>query len=197
MILRVVRLGLILGLLGIMSACASGPTVYSDFDAKADFANYRTFGFFEPLGTDTAGYSTLVTERLKSATQLQMEQKGYVYDAKSPDLLVNFQLQVQTRTAYVPPPPMPWGPNYYGYRMGWYGPWPGYDFEPQMVQYAEGAVNIDLIDARKKQMVWEGVATQVLDNETQARTAAYIDPLVADIFSKYPFLAGSDLMRQK
>ena len=176
-----------------VTACVSGPTVYSDYDAQADFASYRTFGYMSPLGTDRAGYETLVTERLRTATMLQMEQKGYTYTTDEPDLLVNFQLQVQHREDWVPPPPMPWGPDYYGYRMGWYGPWAGYGFGPQMIRYSEGVINVDLIDARRKMMVWEGVATSVLDDAAQAKSPEYIDALVSDIFARYPFLAGSNI----
>ena len=48
----------------LLAACASGPTVKSDYDHQADFAQYRTFGYMTPLGTDKAGYNTLLTERL-------------------------------------------------------------------------------------------------------------------------------------
>ena len=174
-----------------ITACASGPQVRSDFDQSADFAAYRTFAFMEPLGTDRAGYTTLLTQRLKTLTRLQMEQRGYVYDAQSADLLVNFLAQSQQKTEYVPPPPMPWGPNYYGYRMGWYDPWVGYGFGPDVIQYTQGVLSIDLIDARKKQLVWEGVSTSVIDNVEQAVSEKQLAPLVADIFAKYPFLAGS------
>lgn len=191
------KLGLVVCFSLGVTACASGPSIRSDYDHTADFASYRTFGFMSPLGTDRAGYSTLVTERLKTAARLQMEQKGYSYDPKAPDLLVNFLVQVRERTEYVPPPPMPWGPNYYGYRMGWYGAWPGYGFGPDLIQYTEGVLNVDLIDASRKQLVWEGIATSVLDSTEQASSAAYIDPLVAQIFSRYPFLAGSGAARQK
>ena len=46
-------------LTGLLAACASGPTVKGDYDHQADFAQYRTFGYMSPLGTDKAGYSTL------------------------------------------------------------------------------------------------------------------------------------------
>lgn len=189
--LSVFRLLCLLPFVWIMAGCASGPTVHSDYDRQADFASYRTFGFMNPLGTDKAGYTSLVTERLKTATRLQMEQRGYVYSDSKPDLLVNFLLQVKTRTEYVPPPPMPWGPNYFGYRMGWYGPWMGYGFPPDVIQFTEGVLSVDLIDARRKQLVWEGIATSVLDNLEQASSEASLAPIVADIFRKYPFLAGS------
>lgn len=176
----------------LVSACASGPQVTSDYDRKADFSSYRTFAFFEPLGTDRAGYSTLLTERLKTLTRLQMEQRGYQFDAASPDLLVNFVAQSRVKTEYVPPPPMPWGPNYFGYRMGWYDPWVGYGFGSNMIQYTEGVLTIDLIDARRKQLVWEGVGRSVIDNVEQALSEQKLAPVVADIFAHYPFLAGSN-----
>lgn len=182
------------GVLAVMFAvvgCASGPQVHTDYDRQANFAAYRTFAFTDPLGTNQAGYSTLLTERLKTLTRLQMEERGYVYDAKSPDLLVNFQAQTKQKTEYVPPPPMPWGPNYYGYRMGWYDPWMGYGFGPDVIQYTEGVLSIDLIDARKKQLVWEGVAKSAVDDPQAAASEKRLAPVVADIFAKYPFLAGS------
>ena len=185
-----------LPLMVALSGCASGPNVRSDFDKQANFEQFRSFAFASPLGTDKAGYTTILTERLKAATRLQMEQRGYVYDEKSPDLLVNFLTQISTQSEYVPPPPMPWGPNYYGYRMGFYGPWMGYQFPPEVIQYTQGVLNIDLIDAQKKQMVWEGVATTTINNVEQASSEAFIAPLVADIFKRYPFLAGSGVAQR-
>jgi len=200
--IRTLRLLWVLPLAFVMSGCASGPNVRSDYDRQVDFAAYQTFGFMNPLGTDKAGYTSLVTERLKVATRLQMEQRGYAYTENQPDLLVNFLVQVKNRTEYVPPPPMPWGPNYYGYRMGGFGPWmggygswPGYGFGPDVIQYTEGVLNIDLIDAKRKQLVWEGIATSVIDSLEQASSETYIAPIVADIFKKYPFLAGSGIPR--
>ncbi len=191
--------GWFLSLVLLVSACASGPEVRSDYDHSADFAAYRTFAFADPLGTDRAGYTTLLTERLKTLTRLQMEQRGYIYDPQSPDLLVNFLAQSKQKTEYVPPPPMPWGPNYYGYRMGWYDPWGGYGwggygYGSSVIQYTEGVLSIDLIDARKKQLVWEGVATSAIDDVEQAASEQSLAPVVVDIFARYPFLAGSGVV---
>ncbi|UOD51199.1 DUF4136 domain-containing protein [Orrella daihaiensis] len=186
----------VLPLVLLVAACASGPQINTDYDQKADFASFRTFAFMDPLGTDRAGYTTLLTERLKTLTRLQMEQRGYSFDPQSPDLLINFLAQSRQQTEYVPPPPMPWGPNYYGYRMGWYDPWVGYGFGPDIIQYTQGVLSIDLIDARKKQLVWEGVATSVIDNLEQATSEQALAPVVADIFARYPFLAGSGVVNK-
>lgn len=173
---------------GLLAACASGPTVKGDYDHQANFAQYRSFGFMEPLGTDKAGYSTLLTERLKNATRGQMEMRGYVYSASNPDLLVNFGAKLQQKTQVTPAPPM--GP-YYGYRAGFYGGWPGYGWGDDVYQYNEGTLNIDLIDARHKQLVWEGISQGIVDDVAKAASPQNVDASVAQIFSRYPFRAGN------
>lgn len=177
-----------LAVVGLLAACSNAPIVRSDYDPRADFASYRTFAFVEPLGTDRAGYTTLLTERLKRAAALQMEARGYAFDGKNPDLLINFQTQVQTRTEYVGPPPMMWG---YGFGTGFYGGWPGYAFGPDVIQYNEGTMKVDLIDARRRQMVWEGAGTSLVGNAQQPPTDAAVQDMMSSIFSRYPFLAGS------
>ena len=59
----------VLGILVLLAACSTGPTIRSERDASAVFPGYQTFGFFEDLGTDRAGYETLVTQALKAATR--------------------------------------------------------------------------------------------------------------------------------
>jgi hypothetical protein len=171
----------------LAAGCATGPVATADYDRSADFSAYRTFGFFDPLGTDVAGYESLVTQTLKAATRREMEARGYLYAETNSDLLINFsaKLAKQTRVTQTPAPPM-----YYGYRRGIYGGWGGYGYETQVSQYTEGTLNIDIVDARRKQLVWEGVAVgRVTETQRQDRQTA-INAAVAEIFSKYPFRAG-------
>ena len=148
-------------LAALLSACATGPSIRSDYDQKADFA-LSHLRLHEPLGTDNAGYSSLLTERLKDATRGQMEMRGYVYNTADPDLLINFNGKLQQKTQVTQAPPAI-GP-YYGYRSGFYGGWPGYGWGDTVYQYTEGTLNIDLVDARRKQLVWEGVAVGEVRN---------------------------------
>ena len=100
----------------LLAACSTGPTVRSERDASAVFSGYATFGFFDPLGTDRAGYESLVTQALKTATRREMEARGYRYAESGADLLVNFNAQLAERTDVQPRAmPVP-HPEYYGYR---------------------------------------------------------------------------------
>ncbi|CAB3845199.1 MULTISPECIES: DUF4136 domain-containing protein [Achromobacter] len=172
----------------LLAACASGPTVKSDYDHQANFAQYQTFGYMSPLGTDKAGYNTLLTERLKSAARGQMEMRGYTYSATNPDLLLNFGAKLQQQTE-VTPGFAPMGP-YYGYRTGFYGGWPGYGWGDDVYQYTEGTLSVDLVDARRRQLVWEGVAVGEVQDPGSAGSQQNVDKVVAEIFAKYPFRAS-------
>ena len=57
-------------------------------------------------------------------------------------------------------------------------------------QYTEGTLNIDLVDTRRKQLVWEGVAVGEVQNPETAGSPQSVDKAVAEIFAKYPFRAG-------
>jgi hypothetical protein len=172
----------------LQAGCATKPTVRSDYDHSADFAKYRTFNFASPLSTDKMGYSSLVTQQLKSAVQTQLEQRGYRLDTRNPDLLVNFSGKLQEKQDIESTP----GP-YYGYRTGFYGAWPGYSMgnEVYTVNYTEGTLNVDMVDASRMQMVWEGVIVGEVTKEHLQNREAAIDKAVAEIFTKYPFQAGT------
>lgn len=166
----------------LLAACSTGPTVRSERDASAVFSGYATFGFFEPAGTDKAGYESLVTQALKAATRREMEARGYRYAESGADLLVNFNAQLADRTNVqpraMPVPP----PEYYGYRS--YVTWPDYGLVVD--QYQEGTLNIDVVDAQRKRLIWEGVAIGRVTEKVQRHRAEAIDKAVAEIFKTYP-----------
>lgn len=167
--------------------CASKPEIRADADPSADLRSYKTFGFFDDLSTDRSKYSTMITSRLKDATRREMQKRGYTEDAENPQLLVNFNTNVESRTEVHSSP----SAGFYGYRAGMYGAWAGYPQDVYTSQYKEGTLAIDIVDAAKKQLVWQGVAQarvteQMMENPTQA-----IDSIIADIFAKYPVQAAA------
>jgi hypothetical protein len=166
-------------------ATTSGPKTRIDYDKSADFSVYRTYGFPKETGTDRGGYSTLVTSYLKSAMSSQMEARGYKYSEDHPDLLVNFYMNTRERTEIRPDARASVGYGYYGYRYGLYNAWPMYD-EDRTVTYKVGTLNLDIVDAEKKQLVWEGVAEgRVSEDELQNPKVA-INGVVTELMRQYP-----------
>jgi hypothetical protein len=166
-------------------ATTSGPKTRIDYDKAADFSVYRTYGFPKETGTDRGGYSTLVTSYLKSAMSAQMEARGYKYSEDHPDLLVNFYMNTRERTEIRPDARASVGYGYYGYRYGLYNAWPMYD-EDRTVTYKVGTLNLDIVDAEKKQLVWEGVAEgRVSEDELQNPKVA-INGVVTELMRQYP-----------
>lgn len=178
----------IIALLVLASGCASGPSIRTDYDRAADFSVYRTFGFADPLGTDRAGYTTLVTNRFKQSVRHQLERLGYIYDEDDPDLLVNFNTNV-SRQSEVQVMPSP-GLGYHSYRGSLYTAWATYDTEAFVENYEVGTVNVDVVDAKRRQLVWEGVAEGRLTEKALDDPGPVIDQVVAELFTKYPARAG-------
>ena len=97
-------------------------------------------------------------------------------------MLVNFNTNVENRTDVQSTP----SAGFYGYRAGAYGMWAGYPQDVQTTHNKEGTLAIDLVDAAKKQLVWQGIAQARLTKSMMENPTETIDSVVADIFAKYP-----------
>lgn len=183
-VFRVMAIGaaLLLGLAG----CSSGPTIRVDGDPAANIPAFRTFGFFEPLATDRAGYSTLLTARLKEAARRELEKHGYAYADSNPELLVNFNVNVVDKTEVHSSPSPSMGYGYYGYRAGMYGAWNGYPQEIETTNYRQGTLSIDVVDAAKKALVWQGVAEARITKKIRENPSAAVDSVVTEILAGFP-----------
>ena len=175
---------IVMGLM-LVAGCATNraPPTRIDYDRKADFSVYRTYGFPKETGTDRGGYSTLVTSYFKSSVSTAMEARGYKYSEEHPDLLVNFYMNTRERTEVRPN--MSLGYGYYGYRYGLYNAWPLYD-EDRTVTYKVGTINVDIVDAEKKQLIWEGVSEGRVSDEAMANPKVTVNAVVTELMRQYP-----------
>jgi hypothetical protein len=169
-----------------LGGCASGPSIRVDQDPAANLTTYKTFGFFTPLATDQAGYSTLLTARLKDSTRRELERRGYAYEESSPELRVNFNVNVAEKTEVRSSPSMSVGYGYYGYRGGMYGAWNGYPYDVETTNYKQGTLTIDVVDAARKSLVWQGVAEGRISKKVMENPAPAIDAAVTQIFANFP-----------
>jgi Domain of unknown function (DUF4136) len=181
---------LLLAMLLVGCATQRGPEIHVNSDPAVDFSKYATFGFPEQTGTDRGGYSTLVTDYFKSAVRDQMEARGYQYVDQNPDLLVNFYANVRERSEVRSSPGASAGYGYYGYRYGLYSAWPMYANDVDTVTYKVGTANIDIVDARQKQMIWEGVAEGRIREADMEQPREAIAAVVSQLFTHYPGRPG-------
>lgn len=174
---------IVLFVLFMAVACSHGPKIHTNFDETIDFKQYKKFAFFKQLDTDHR-YQTLVSQHLKKATTDEMQKRGYVLDQANPELLINFNTNVENKQS-VQQVPSTMGMGYYGYRgRYYYNAWPSY--ETHIDNYQEGTVNIDLVDKKQNKMIWEGVAVGRLNKEIRQNTLPVLEKVVSEIFAKFP-----------
>ena len=188
---KLFRVFLALTTFALMTACASSTNIHSDYDHSVDFSQYKTYGYYSPMGIENPNYSSLLGQMFRDAIDVQMKQRGYV-KSSNPDVLFNVSARMEDKTRVTTTSdPMMYGGGYYGYRGGMYDPWGGYGYgtSTHVSQYTQGTVNIDMVDPRMKRMLWEGVAIgRVQEKNKNLREDVMTG--VAEMFAGYPFRAG-------
>jgi hypothetical protein len=176
----------------LMTACASRPTIQSDYDPAVDFGQYKTYGFFSPMGIENPNYSSIYGSIFRDAIGKEMESRGYVL-SDEPDLLLNVSARLQDKTKVTTTSGPYKGDYYYGYRRGFYDPWYGYVYgaTTHIDSYTQGTVNVDMVDRVQKRMVWEGIAIgRVNEKKSNDERRAAIHAGIKEMFAGYPFRAG-------
>lgn len=161
-------------LLLILASCAS-VHVNSDYDKKADFTQFKTYAFFKN-GIDKVEISDLDKKRILRSIDETMSTKGFT-KSDSPDLLINFFTKSQDEVN-INQYGAGWG---YGYGWGW-NP---YFYGSTVHTNTEGTLYIDIIDAKKKEMIWQGQGVGYLTKDTE-RKDEVIKDFVSKILAQYP-----------
>ncbi|MCC6332382.1 MAG: DUF4136 domain-containing protein [Myxococcales bacterium] len=174
----------------LLAGCSSQlAQVRADYDRAADFSKYKTVAFVSELGAAKGGFTTLSEQRMKNAVKLQLERRGYTFVEAEPDLLVNVAGKLTRKQEVTASSSGPAYAPYYGYRGGYYAPWPGYTTVTTR-DVTDGTLSVDLVDAKSKQLVWEGLAEGRVTDEMREDAERVIFQVVSDIFDKYPFRAA-------
>lgn len=149
----------------LLTACTT-LKVATDYDRTVDFAQYKTFAFYQ-LEDKSDSVSELNKDRILRAIRADLLKKGFTETDAYPDLMVNVTtilVDKQSVTAYT---------NYYGYGSyyrpyGWGMRYGGFAAGPATTtfsvhEYKDGSLIIDIIDAANKQLVWEGTGNKQID----------------------------------
>ncbi|WP_295985184.1 DUF4136 domain-containing protein [uncultured Algibacter sp.] len=172
----------LLALLILLSSCSS-VKVAADYDKEAKFNDYKTFAFFK-TGIDKAEISDLDKRRILRAIEAELLAKGFTKSEK-PDLLVSLFTKSQQRVDVYN---NSWGNGGWGWGgYAGFGPswgW-GWNQQPSVSTSMQGHLYIDLIDANKKELVWQGMGTGYLSRNMEKKEAR-IKEFVTKIMEKYP-----------
>ncbi len=163
-------------LLFIVASCDS-VRVYSDYDKSADFTQYKTFAFMKS-GIDKVEISDLDKKRILNAIDQQLQAKGFT-KSDSPDLLINIFTKSREQVS-VNQFNSGWG---YGWGYGW-NPYM-YGGQTSVTSSTEGTLYIDLIDAKKKELIWQGEGIGTLTRDMNHKDEV-ITNIVTKILAQYP-----------
>ncbi len=169
------KLLMLIAVVTVFSACSS-VRVSSDYDQNANFNEYKSFAFFKP-GIDKAEISDLDKKRILRAIEDNMLAKGFV-KSDNPTMLVSIFTTAQQRVDVY---------NNFGWGWGAWGPWGPYGagFGNTVSRSTEGTLYIDLIDASKKELVWQGQGTVYLAKSVDKKQER-INEIVGEIMQEYP-----------
>ncbi len=169
----------------LLAAC---PKINSDWDRETDFRQYRTFAVrtghqlqqnrMVPVTND------IVDNRILNAIRRELLGKGLREVTRDPDLYATYLARTENRqeiwSTVDPPYVYGWGYRRWGYWS------PG--FQRFMVtNYTEGTLAVDLVDARRRELVWRTYITDTIDpNMSGEKMERNLAKVMDKAFDKFP-----------
>ena len=167
--------------LAVLASCSPWKNVYSVEEPGVDLYQYRTFNWLENpttrLGNSGPEWLTAATQsKIRAATEEQLARLGFQPCADRPDLLLHYHVVVKNEVLYV-------NDRTCEIRNE---PIYGRCNHVRPVQYSEGTLIIDFIDAKNGNQVWRGAVVSLLEDVPPNQAEARIKAAVEAIFKKFP-----------
>ena len=173
----------------LLPPAVTAQKVETDYAHGTDFAKYKTYKLVK-IG-ENPDVSQLVDQRIVSALEEELANKGLTKNEDNPDLLVGYQAAISHQTQL----------NTYGSTVGggpgWgVGPGWGYGWGGNMgmastmsttteSKIRNGTLVVDVMDPKQKQLLFRGIATDTLSDKAEKNTKK-LQKSLAKIFQKYP-----------
>lgn len=153
-------------------ASCSSVYVNADYDKNATFSNYKTYAYMKN-NLDNIAISDLDKKRILHSIDEVMATKGFS-KSENPDVLISIFTKERERVDVY---------QNYGFGWGW-NPWWGMGYS-NVTTTPEGTLFIDIIDAKTKELVWQGEGSGYLTTNTDKKDAR-IKEFVSKILEQYP-----------
>ena len=154
-------------------------TVSSHIERTARFEDYVTYDWGPPdnlpVGDPRLDNNPFFVDYLLGAVEKRMAAKGYEQAVTgTPDLLIHYHANVSRRVEVYE------SDTYHGYCYG--------DCQPQVADYEQGTLVIDVVDTRTNKVVWRGWAQDVMNGiiDNQDRLEHQIDEEVSKMMRLLP-----------
>jgi len=148
----------------LLATIAYAQKVTFDSNPSAPFDSYKTYAWTQ--GTSTA--DSLMEQRIHEGVAAQLALKGLTPTNATPDLFVATHAVTQDHPQLLV--------NGFGWGLGGVA---------SVENYTVGTLVVDLYDAKTRQMVWRGVATDSVSSKPQ-KNAERINKAIEKMFAKYP-----------
>ncbi len=182
-----IKIAVLPALLVLFLTSCSSVRVVSDYDKEANFNTYKSYAFYK-TGIDKAQISDLDKKRILKAIETEMDSRGFI-KSENPDVLISIFTKEREQVDIYN--------NYWGGGLGWGWGWtpfywggfgPGWGWGGNNVSTrTEGSLYIDLIDAKGKELVWQGKGVGTMGNiKNIDKKEKRIREFVAEIMQQYP-----------
>ena len=172
----------------VLAACAPAAEVQTDVAPDADLSSLRTFHVVEaseyladtqPGETRPPFANSATSHTLGQDIAADLERRGYTVNDQSPDVLVEYGTAVREADD-----PTDESYNYVWRSRDWRGWGPGQN-DATPAEYDQGAVIIDVVDAKTKQLLWRGHGPATT-SEDVAASVKRLDQAVDAILGQFP-----------
>jgi hypothetical protein len=161
----------------LTTACGYAIKTTTDYDRGVKFSNYNSFFIMKGNSSGNA----LMDQRAQGDVRSELMAKGWI-EVPEGDGQTAVVVHAATRTKHTYETLYDgWGG--WGWRRGWGG---GFGGSTTFVNdYKIGTLVVDIFDAKTKQAIWHGTATDALSDNAKSNARA-TEQAIAKMFSKFP-----------
>ncbi len=165
----------------IFESCSPFARVYSEEEPGVNLYQYHTYNWSDNTGSAQGNQgpewlNESTQGKIRAGVEAQMSRYGFQPCTDKPDLVLHYHVVIKNEVLYMH--------NWACMRQD------GGPFEPcnrvRAVQYQEGTLIIDFLDAKNGYQVWRGAAVGGLENIKAADADSRIKAATQAIFKKFP-----------
>lgn len=173
-------------LLGVLIAGLAGCATFdvrTDWDPTVRFGTLQRYAWLEPPRSEEASPfadNDLLRKRVRLAVERALDERGYrqVESAEDADFLVTWSLELEERVRVNGS-----GVGGYYHSRRWWG---GYTAQPNVRNYQESTLVLDILDAETRELIWRGWASGIVRTRDRDRDPERLFEGVRKILSKFP-----------